>query len=94
MSTGVALTGVLEFLPLDVKMTPVSMKTGDFPIVRLTIYPTHRPGTCQAPEQKCQACPESRFSLPGQCLRFIIGLLLKPRDEQVTNTITLVLNKR
>lgn len=52
MSPGTILMGVWEVLPLEVKMTPVSMKRGDASLVGSLF--TH--GSCQTREQTCQAC--------------------------------------
>lgn len=54
MSTGITLVGVLEFLPRDVKTTPISMKMGD----SASVGSQFAHGSCQAQEQERQACTE------------------------------------
>lgn len=51
--------GVLEFLPLEDKMTPISIKIGESSLVGSQF--TH--SSCQTQEQKCQACTERISSL-------------------------------
>lgn len=44
-SIGIALMGVLEFLPLEVNTLPISMKNGRALVGRITIHPQQLPDT-------------------------------------------------
>lgn len=60
MSISIMLMGLLEFQPLKVKMTPISMKIGDSSFVGSQF--TH--SSCQTQEQeKCRACTQLILSL-------------------------------
>lgn len=62
MSTGIILMGAFEFLPLEVKTTPILMKIGDFLIGKITFQPQQLPDT----RTEVPGVPRADFVSPGK----------------------------
>lgn len=62
MSTGIILMGAFEFLPHEVKTTPISMKIGDFLIGKITFQPWQLPDT----RTEVPGMPRADFVSPGK----------------------------